>query len=299
MIVQERQSINSAVSLGKGGGHHHPHFFSHGGRHEYLYEPLVYYLPDDGSSSSIDDEVAFHERLNECIVIRRGTGGANQVRQAVVNKLKSRGWEDRMEVSQEGHLNVKTLLLCPPGAEKGLRGEEEMHPPAALVARISRSNIGHVSEEEPRVQFPSSARIGYVNLGQTNATLHVIVMDRRGQPGSGVPIVIVSDTSGNIGEGETDGDGVFVSDIPTGMGEATVIASLPEGDVRERVLLAPLGATVATIRSIRKISGPFLTFFEGFMGVAGIVGFATDEDLLKMLGEGAFFAAVFARVARE
>lgn len=179
-----------------------------------------------------------------------------------------------------------------------------MHPPAGLVARVHRSNIGRFVDDEPRVENPSSFKVGYVNLAQARgATLHVIVQDRRGQPGPGVPVVVISDTSGNIGEGETDSDGVFVADIPTGMGAATVVASLPEGDVQERVLLAPMGATVTTIRSIRKISGPFLTIFEGFMGFGGlavaIAGFITDEDILKMVGEGAFFAAVFARVGRE
>ena len=179
-----------------------------------------------------------------------------------------------------------------------------MNVPPGLVARIHRSNIGHFSGDEPMVSFPSFTKIGHVNLAQaTGAQLHVIVMDRRGQPGPGIPIVVVSGTSGNIAEGTTDGDGVFIADIPTGMQSAEIVATLPEGEVHEPVMLAPLGATVATIRSIRKISGPFLTIFEGLMGFGGlgtaVLGFILDEDILKMVGEGAFFAAVFARVGRE
>jgi hypothetical protein len=272
LVAQVRPSLNSF--LGKGGGHHHGGHYHHHDRDLYYPETYFYPLPD----SSVDDEVIFHEHQNDCIVIRRGSG-PTQVRQVVIDKLKSRGWAERMSVDQEGSFNVKTLLLCPPGAASGPR-----------VSRIHMTVGSHLND------------LGYVNLSQASqAKLRVIVMDRRGQPGPGIPVVVVSDTSGNIGEGETDNDGVFEADISTGMEGVTIIATLPEGEVRERVMLAPLGATVATIRSIRKI-GPFITLAEAGIGIGGIavatLGLIIKNSVFTMIGEGAFFAAVFSKINR-
>ena len=141
-------SLNDSVTLheplGKmkkgfhhGGGHHHggggrPHF-------QRLIDPGFYSLYAE-DSRSVDDEVAFHEAKHDLIVLQ-APGRQPQVRQAVVNALKSRGW---IESVKDGN-----TLLSPPGLVAAMKGLGVIHglgdiiaPPLFEPAEIMGAGIG-------------------------------------------------------------------------------------------------------------------------------------------------------------
>jgi hypothetical protein len=134
--------------------------------------------------------------------------------------------------------------------------------------------------------------------------LRVIVTDRRGEPAPGIGITVLSPS--NIGEGTTDDDGAFMVDIPEGKTEALVIATLPEGEVRQRILLAPLGMQTVTFRSVRKITGAFITPVEGIAAGAGIGMIITGTllggvlgDILTGIGGSVTAASVYSAISRH
>lgn len=127
-------SMNDSVTLheplgkpkGKGGGKHHHH---HGGGGRIRFRPLIdpayyergypYYYGDEyGETRSIEDEVAFHEAKHDVIIVSRA-GKPSQVRQAVVDRLKSRGW---VESTKNG-----IVLLSPPGFVAAMKGLGLIH----------------------------------------------------------------------------------------------------------------------------------------------------------------------------
>lgn len=144
--------------------------------------------------------------------------------------------------------------------------------------------------------------LGRFTLGQGPARVRVVVSDRKGEPFPGVPVVVATPAAGNVGEGRTDEDGVLIVQVPAGTNEVTVFANLPEGEIRERSLLSPLGPTIVSVRSVRRAPQPFLTPLELGFGVGGIalfiLGTTTKLRPVEVVGEIAFIAALFTRVGR-
>jgi len=104
------------------GGHHGR---GHRIRFRRLIDPAYYeqgypywYGPEYGVTRSVDDEVAFHEGKHDVIVVE-SPGHKQQIRQAVVNALKSRGW---VESTKEG-----AKLLSPPGFVAVMKGLGMIH----------------------------------------------------------------------------------------------------------------------------------------------------------------------------
>lgn len=146
--------------------------------------------------------------------------------------------------------------------------------------------------------------LGKVLLGQGPPRLRIVVTDRRGEPAPGIEVAVLS--PGNVGGGTTDSDGAVLVNLPEGKTEAIVIASLPEGEVRQRILLAPLGMQTVSFRSVRKITGPMITPVEGLaaaagvgMIVAGTVLGRTFGDILTGIGGSVTAAAVYSTISRH
>ena len=100
------------------GGHQRPRF-----RH--LIDPAYYdrgypyyYGPEYGLTRSVDDEVAFHEAKHDVIVVQ-SPGHAQQIRQAVVDALKARGWVQSLKDA--------AILLSPPGFVAVMKGLGMIH----------------------------------------------------------------------------------------------------------------------------------------------------------------------------
>lgn len=146
--------------------------------------------------------------------------------------------------------------------------------------------------------------LGRIVLGQGPARIRVIVADRRGEPAPGIGVVVAAPD--NIGKGVTDDDGAVIVNLPEGRTEAVVFADLPEGEVRQKVLLAPLGMQTVQFRSVRKIDGPLVSPIEGVasaigigMIVAGAVFGKTLGDILAGIGGSVTAAAVYSAVSRH
>jgi hypothetical protein len=188
----------------------------------------------------------------------------------VVRALKSRGWEERVDIVPAGGFNAKIVKLCPPAAE----------------SRVAVKGLGRIV------------------LGQGPLRLRVVVFDRRGEPAPGIRIFVLSPDS--LGESVTDNDGVVLVNLPHDRTEATVIAELPEGEVRQRILLAPIGAHTVTFRSIRKIDGPLVTPVEGAAAAVGVtmivIGAVMGRifgDILAGVGGSITAASVYSAVSRH
>jgi hypothetical protein len=148
-------------------------------------------------------------------------------------------------------------------------------------------------------------KIGWINLGQSSARLRVSVMDRRGEPAEGIKIVVLG-PRGNLGEGVTDSDGAFLWDVVPDIQEVVLVASLPEGEVRQRVFLSPLGMTTASFRSIKRIDGYLVTPVEGVASIAGVGLIVTGAllgrvfgDIIMGIGGSITAAAVYSAVSRH
>lgn len=216
---------------------------------------------------SSQEEVDALVRAGECLVLRR-QGGPDYLRPDVVNGLKARGWVEQVDVQPANGFNVKIVKLCPLPASSSISG------------------------------------LGRIRLGQGPPRLRVTVVDRRGEPAPGIGISVLSPD--NIGEGVTDDDGAVVVDVPNGKTEAIVIASLPEGEVRQRVVLTSLGMQTVAFRSIRKISGPLVTPVEGIAVLVGIslivIGVSVGGvpgDIAAGIGGSVTAASVYSGVSRH
>ena len=223
---------------------------------------------------SVDEEVQTLIRANECVTLRR-QGGSDLIRPETVRALKTRGWEERVDVVPAGGFNAKIVKLCPPAAE----------------SRVAVKGLGRIV------------------LGQGPPRLRVVVTDRRGEPAEGIPVVVLSFVNmqtSNVGEGVTDSDGAVIVNIPHGTGEAIVLATLPEGEIRQRVPLAPLGMQTVSFRSVRKIAGPTVTTMEGAAGAVGIglvlAGAFTKGTvgvILEGVGGSITIAAAYSLISRH
>lgn len=117
-------SLAAPPHHGGGGGHHGGGFHHRGGGRRFgpgFFDdslPWWYYPYPDTSTNSIDDEVSFHESKHDVIVIQ-APGHAQQIRQAVVDRLKARGW---VESTKDG-----ARLLSPPALVAALKGIGMIH----------------------------------------------------------------------------------------------------------------------------------------------------------------------------
>lgn len=270
LVAQERTSMGAPPPRRRHGGHHHRP--RHGGGWRGPLWPREIYVapyPAELYYGSTEEEVATYVQANECITLRR-QGGPDLIRGEVVRALKARGWEERVDVVPAGGFNAKIYKLCPPAAE----------------SRVAVKGLGRIV------------------LGQGPPRLRVVVSDRRGEPAKGISVVVLSPD--NIGEGITDDDGVVLVNIPGGRTEAVIIATLPEGEMRQRVLLDHLGMQTVTFRSVRKVSGPILTMMEGASGVTGItlilIGALIDGTagvILEGVGGSITIAAAYSTISRH
>lgn len=268
LVAQERTSIGAPPRRRHGGHRHHG-----GGRRRFgpLWPREIYVAPYPAELyyGSTEEEVATYVQANECITLRR-QGGPDLIRAEVVRALKARGWTEKVDVVPAGGFNAKIYKICPPAAE----------------SRVAVSGLGRII------------------LAQGPPGLRVIVHDRRGEPAPGIGIVILAPY--NIGEGTTDADGAVLVHLPDKIAEATVVATLPEGEVRQRVLLAPLGMQTVTFRSVRKINGPIITPVEGVaalvgigMIVFGVTTGGTVGDIAAGIGGSVTAASVYSTVSRH
>jgi len=126
MSLNDSVTFHESLAAPKhhGGGHHHS-----GGQHRPHFRHMIdpayydqgypyYYGPEYGMTRSVDDEVAFHEAKHDVIAIEV-PGRKQQVRQAVVDALKSRGW---VESTKDG-----ARLLSPPGFVAVMKGLGMIH----------------------------------------------------------------------------------------------------------------------------------------------------------------------------
>jgi hypothetical protein len=150
-----------------------------------------------------------------------------------------------------------------------------------------------------------SSRMGEIRMGSpARAVLHITVSDRRGEPAPGIPVAVLAPD--NIGEGVTDDDGSFSLALPVDLNDAVVLAELPEGEMRQRVLLTPMGAQTVHFKSIKRVNGVLVTTTEGVVGVAGVGLLLTGYfvggvlgNILAGLGGSASAAAVYSSVSRH
>jgi hypothetical protein len=133
-------SLNDSVTFHESLAAPHPHGGHHhgggGGGHRVRFRRLIdpayydqgypyYYGPEYGSTRSVDDEVAFHEAKHDVIAIE-SPGHKQQVRQAVVDALKARGW---VESTKDG-----ARLLSPPGFVAVMKGLGMIHGLGEIAA---------------------------------------------------------------------------------------------------------------------------------------------------------------------
>lgn len=113
--MSANQYVTFHETLGKPKHHHHrrPRF-------ERMI-PWGYAYAD--LTTSVDDEVAFHESKHD-IVILGPVGRPEQVRQAVVDRLRARGW---VQTEKNG-----IVLLSPPGLVAAMKGLGIIHGLGAL-----------------------------------------------------------------------------------------------------------------------------------------------------------------------
>lgn len=156
----------------------------------------------------------------------------------------------------------------------------------------------------PTTASAAVAGLGRIIMGQGPARLRVSVVDRRGQPGAGIPVVVLAPY--NIGEGTTDDDGAIIVNLPEKIEQAEVIATLPEGEVRQRVPLAPLGMQTVHFQSIRKIAGPIITLLEGSaialgagLIISGILVGKTLGTIMEGVGGSVTIAAAYSTISRQ
>ncbi|MGH9388947.1 MAG: hypothetical protein ACRD1Z_04975 [Vicinamibacteria bacterium] len=155
MIAQEH--LSSADPLGAprfGRRHGRPHRGGHRGIRLFPTHHVQYVYPESYNipyGQSVEEEVNAYVGKNECIVLRRGADDT-MIRREVVNALKARGWEERVDVRPRGGFSEKTLILCPPAASTA--------PP--LSGRIN--GLGQVAwakeAEERAAGFGLSAALG-------------------------------------------------------------------------------------------------------------------------------------------
>lgn len=153
-------------------------------------------------------------------------------------------------------------------------------------------------------RYAAIGGLGRVILGQGPARLRISVVDRRGHPGSGIGIVVLSPY--NIGEGVTDDDGVVMVNIPEGRTTAEVIATLPEGEMRQKINLAHLGMQTVLFQSVRKINGPVVTLLEGSaigigigMILSGNLIGKTVGAILEGVGGSVTIAGIYSTISRN
>jgi hypothetical protein len=114
-------SLNDSVTFhGTLAAPKHHHGGQHRPRFRHMIDPAYYeggypyyYGPEYGLTRSVDDEVAFHEAKHDVIAVQV-PGHQQQIRQAVVDALKSRGWVESMKDAAR--------LLSPPGLVAVMKG---------------------------------------------------------------------------------------------------------------------------------------------------------------------------------
>jgi hypothetical protein len=127
-----------------GGGHHGGGHHGGGGRFRRSFDSdyIPFWAYPDAITHSVDDEVAFHESMHDIVTIQ-APGHSQQIRQAVVDALKARGW---VESTKDG-----ARLLSPPALVATLKGLGMIHglgvvtPPDLLnPAEIMGLGVGGV-----------------------------------------------------------------------------------------------------------------------------------------------------------
>jgi hypothetical protein len=114
----------AAPHHGHGGGHHGGGRFLRRGPLDIDYDAWGYPYWGAVPTRSIDDEVSFHESMHDVIVIQ-APGHSQQIRQAVVDALKARGW---VESTKDG-----ARLLSPPALVATLKGLGLIHGLGAIT----------------------------------------------------------------------------------------------------------------------------------------------------------------------
>lgn len=116
------------------------------GARRFRFQPLTeVYIPPTpywlyyGSAS---EEAEGYVKAGECLVLRRA-GGPDYLRPEVVNSLKARGWEERVEIKPGNGFNVKVVTICPPAAESRIHGLGVIHlGQAAQPAVTTAEGVG-------------------------------------------------------------------------------------------------------------------------------------------------------------
>lgn len=259
MIAQERLSSADALDAPRfgrrGGFRHRPHPGGHRGIRlfpshvQYVYPesyPVAY-------GQSVEDEVNSYVAKNECIVLRRGADDT-MIRREVVNALKARGWEERVDVQPRGGFNEKTLILCPPAAttasplsgRKGRPMKDAHAQPDELVVEdtdvFETDFRGEIQGVQPSTMFVGSRRLnglGRVSLEGMAAVITAVVIDRYGKPMPGVKVYMegwsveayrVTDMNGRVSFG-------FDNPALKSGQPRSIFAVLPEGLSHKQLIL--------------------------------------------------------------
>lgn len=145
-------------------------------------------------------------------------------------------------------------------------------------------------------------RIRFAGMGQPpgHSHIHVRTIDRSGTPLSGLKFAIVG-PAGIIGEGETNGDGFGIVELPVPVGQiVTVNVTLPEGDVTRKNVetVFHISGQVELFQSVTVKPETPITLSEALAFGAGLVltgvGFAMKDGKAEELfiGLGSGFAAI-------
>lgn len=110
--MSANQYVTFHETLGKKPNHHHHH------NRRPHFAPMLPWGYAESLTSSVDDEVAFHEAKHD-VVILGPVGRPEQVRQAVVERLRARGW---VQTEKNG-----IVLLSPPGLVAAMKGLGIIH----------------------------------------------------------------------------------------------------------------------------------------------------------------------------